>query len=146
VGIGFSREFLKPYTVLTLSQTPARIVIRLEGITDREGAQALVDQAVYLDKAEVLVDESNWHNVGDIIDCVVRIAPANNEPVTRDAELGTITDVLLLPGNDVWVVTTPEGREVLLPVIDDVIKSVDIANKVVTVHLIPGLLEPEDES
>ena len=45
-----------------------------------------------------------------------------------------------MPANDVWVVKTAQG-DVPLPVIDDVIKKVDIAKKQIEVFLIEGLME-----
>ena len=42
--------------------------------------------------------------------------------------------------NDVYVVKDELGKQVLLPAIKDVIKKVDISNKVITVHLLEGLL------
>ena len=42
--------------------------------------------------------------------------------------------------NDVYIVKTKAGKEVLLPVIPDCIRNVDIENKKITVFLMPGLL------
>jgi 16S rRNA processing protein RimM len=47
----------------------------------------------------------------------------------------------LTPGaNDVWVVTRPGGKQLLLPVIDEVVLDVNVAAKSVKVHLMEGLL------
>jgi 16S rRNA processing protein RimM len=56
-------------------------------------------------------------------------------------ELGTITEILSPGANDVWVVNRPKGKQVLLPVIDDVVLSVDVTNKIVKIHLMEGLLD-----
>lgn len=42
--------------------------------------------------------------------------------------------------NDVYVVKDELGKQVLLPAIKDVIKNVDIKNKLITVHLMEGLI------
>ncbi|MFC0214312.1 ribosome maturation factor RimM [Paenibacillus chartarius] len=55
-------------------------------------------------------------------------------------ELGTITEILTPGANDVWVVKPPKGKEVLLPVIDDVVLEVDVASKLVRVRLLEGLI------
>ena len=52
--------------------------------------------------------------------------------------LGTIKDVWIMPANDVWVLSMPEG-DIPLPVIDDVIRSVDIQKKQIVIRLIEGL-------
>jgi 16S rRNA processing protein RimM len=54
-------------------------------------------------------------------------------------ELGTITDVLQTGANDVYVVTTPQKEEILVPAIRDCIKHVDLENKEMLIHLLPGL-------
>lgn len=62
--------------------------------------------------------------------------------VTEDEqELGLISEILTPGANDVWVVSLPKGKQLLLPVIDDVILKVDIPNKIIRIHLMEGLLE-----
>ncbi|WNR46621.1 ribosome maturation factor RimM [Paenibacillus roseipurpureus] len=56
-------------------------------------------------------------------------------------ELGLVTEVLTPGANDVWVVGLPKGKQLLLPVIDDVILDVDVANKSIRIHLMEGLME-----
>ena len=56
-------------------------------------------------------------------------------------ELGLVSEVLTPGANDVWVVSLPKGKQLLLPVIDDVILNVDIANKTIRIHLMEGLME-----
>lgn len=55
--------------------------------------------------------------------------------------LGTLTDVLETGANNVYEVSAPNGKTVLIPVIDQCILSHDMDNKTVTVHLLPGLLD-----
>ena len=43
--------------------------------------------------------------------------------------------------NDVYVVKTLDNKEVLLPKIDECVKKLDIENKIVTVHIMKGLLD-----
>jgi 16S rRNA processing protein RimM len=57
--------------------------------------------------------------------------------------LGEVVEVIVTGANDVWVIDGPFG-EVLLPVIDDVIVSVDWDAATATVRLLPGLLAEED--
>jgi len=54
-------------------------------------------------------------------------------------ELGTVGEVLATGGNAVLVVNGPRG-EVLLPFIDDVIQSVDVAAGQIIVELMDGLM------
>ena len=61
-------------------------------------------------------------------------------PITDDGkEYGELKEVLQTGANDVYVVETIEGKEMLLPVIEECILDIDVDNKVVTAHIMPGL-------
>lgn len=53
--------------------------------------------------------------------------------------LGTIKEIMSPGANDVWVVNRKGQDDLLLPVIDDVIKKVDLENQKVTIELMEGL-------
>ena len=53
--------------------------------------------------------------------------------------LGTVDDILQTGANDVYVVRRPEGGELLLPAIQQVVKSVDLQAGIMTIELMPGL-------
>lgn len=59
----------------------------------------------------------------------------------KDESLGTLTDVLETGANDVYVVTKEGRKDLLIPVIKDCILDVDLEKGIMTVHLLPGLLE-----
>ncbi len=61
--------------------------------------------------------------------------------VTDEGEtLGELTEALETGANLVYVVRTPEGKEVLLPAIDEVVLKVDVPGGQMTVHLLDGLV------
>ncbi len=55
--------------------------------------------------------------------------------------LGTVSDVFSTGSNDVYEVKREGKKNLLLPVIDDVVKEVDLTNKKITVRLMEGLDE-----
>ncbi|WP_313132182.1 ribosome maturation factor RimM [Anaerocolumna sp.] len=55
-------------------------------------------------------------------------------------ELGELAEVLTTAANDVYVVKTKEGKEILIPSIKECILDVNVENKEIKVHLLPGLL------
>lgn len=62
--------------------------------------------------------------------------------VTDDGEaFGTMSDVIQTGANDVYVVTTPEGREVLFPAIPSCVLDVNLDTATMTVHVLDGLLD-----
>lgn len=56
-------------------------------------------------------------------------------------QLGVLTEVLTPGANDVYVVRTPSGKDVLLPAIRECILRVDPRQRRVDVHIMPGLLD-----
>ncbi len=61
--------------------------------------------------------------------------------VTDEGEtFGTLKDILATGANDVYVVSREDGTEALLPAIKDCVKEIDMEQKVITVHIMDGLL------
>lgn len=61
--------------------------------------------------------------------------------VTTDGEeIGKIIEILTPGANDVWVVKDKNGKEQLIPYIQDVVKKVDVQEKVVVIEPMEGLL------
>lgn len=56
-------------------------------------------------------------------------------------EIGKIKEVLSPGANDVWVIQRVKQKDVLIPYIEEVVKKVDIANGVVTIHMMEGLFD-----
>lgn len=59
---------------------------------------------------------------------------------------GTISDVIQTGANDVYVITTKQGEEVMIPAIKDCILEVSVEEQdgqagYVRIHLLPGLLD-----
>lgn len=131
VYVGYSREFVRPHRVQAFSTSPARTTIRLSGFPTPDLAASLIDQAVYVSTTNLAPSAQERYRIGDLEGALV---------VRKDGTtVGTIEDVWLLPANDVWVVRSTTGGTIPLPVIDDVILDVDMAARVITVHVLDGL-------
>lgn len=77
--------------------------------------------------------EENEYYIADLI---------GMEVVTDDGKkLGVLDDVLQTGANDVYVVKAKDGKEILLPVIDECILDVSLEENRVTAHVLPGLLD-----
>lgn len=59
---------------------------------------------------------------------------------TRNEYIGTITRILEMPANDVYIVCNGE-REYLIPAIKDVIKHIDKEKKIMFIEVLEGLLD-----
>ncbi len=60
--------------------------------------------------------------------------------LTDGRSLGMIEEVISTGANEVWEVRGEMG-EVLVPVIEDVVKAIDFDSRVATIEAIPGLLD-----
>lgn len=56
-------------------------------------------------------------------------------------ELGVVSEILSPGANDVWVVSKPKSKPVLIPVIDEVVLDVDVSAKLIKIHILEGLLD-----
>ena len=69
----------------------------------------------------------------------------NLDVLTDEKEkIGTLKEVLFLPANDVWVVSRPGKKDLLLPVIESVIINVDLEAGEIIVNVLEGLDPDED--
>jgi len=120
----------KILTVERVRKHKGRLIIAFKGFETREDADGLRSRTVWMTRDQIgPLGEDRWL-VQDLIGLTV---------LTDDGEtLGSLTDVMHQPANAVLVVATESG-DLLLPLIDDVVRDVDIEGGKVTVTLIPGL-------
>ncbi|BCB03331.1 ribosome maturation factor RimM [Bacillus sp. KH172YL63] len=77
------------------------------------------------------LDEGEYY-LHEIVGCKV--------VTTAGDALGVVKEVLSPGANDVWVVKGERGKEHLIPYIEDVVKTVDIDNQIITIEPMEGLL------
>ena len=108
------------------------VMLKLAGIDTVEEAEKYRNLYIKIlrDQEEELEEGSYY--VVDILGCKVN--------TDDNQELGKIVDVFQTGSNDVYVVKDEQGKQILLPAIKQVIKNVDIKNKIITVHLLEGLV------
>ena len=126
---GQAREFR--LTAMTrLNATTRRIT--LEGVADVNAAEALKGAIVMLAAEDVPAAKPGEFYYYEAIGCEVFL--------TDGSRIGTIEEIFSTGAHDIWVVRDGE-REVLVPVIEDVVKAMDFAARRVTIEPIPGLLD-----
>jgi len=57
----------------------------------------------------------------------------------QSQELGYLAEILSTPANDVYLIRHSDGTELLLPAIESVILKVDLNQREILVHLLPGI-------
>ncbi|MEN9223541.1 MAG: ribosome maturation factor RimM [Thermostichus sp. BF3_bins_97] len=106
-------------------------LVRLEGIPDRTAAEAWVGANVLVPASDRLPLEPDEYHYRDLIGLAV---------YHQGKLLGQIS-AILAAGQDVLEVTTPRGRQVLIPFVKAFVPSVDLEKGEVQVQPPPGLVE-----
>ena len=109
-------------------------VIKVEGVEDRNAAEALRNMEVYIDESELDELPEGEHYVRNLIGCTVR-------DIASGADIGTLTDVIQNTAQSVLEVETPDKKNVLIPAVDAFMRNIDEKERLIEVELIPGFLE-----
>ena len=109
------------------------LLVKFEGIDSVEEAEKLKNLQIKIDSEEVGELEENEFYFHQIIGCEVFDE--------NDKNLGEIIDILTPGANDVWVIKGENGKEILIPYIEDVVKKIDITNKKVNIEVMEGLID-----
>ena len=128
--------------------------------TGKEHKTLTVEQVKFF-KNMVILKFKGFDNINDVEmwrqkdllitrDQAVKLSPDENfivdliglTVVTDEGEtLGEMKDVLQTGANDVYIVKTSSGKEILLPAIKDCILKVDLEKGEMLVHVLDGLLD-----
>ena len=109
-------------------------VIKVEGVEDRNAAEALRGMEVYIDETELDELPEGEHYVRNLIGCTVR-------DIASDSDVGVLTDVIQNTAQSVLEVETAEGKSVLIPAVDAFMRNIDEEGRLIEVELIPGFLD-----
>lgn len=108
------------------------VILKFEGIDNINDIEKYKGKELWVPREEAQELDEDEYYIGDLIGMDVLL-----EDGTR---FGSLKDVMETGANDVYVVETEEGKEVLLPAIHDCIMDVDIEKNAMTIHLMKGLL------
>lgn len=107
--------------------------VRFKGWNDINQVEKYKGWSVKVDEAQLAELDEGEYYFHEIIGCRV---------VTREGqELGTVAEILTPGANHVWVVKRPKGKDILIPVIDEVIADVNVAAKLITIEPMEGLID-----
>jgi 16S rRNA processing protein RimM len=126
-----------PLTIASGRVQGGRLVLRFEGVEDRTGAERLRNTLLIVeaDPDELPEDPDEYYDHQLVGLSVVHV---------DGRELGTVSEMLHLPTQDLFAVKRPDGREVLIPFIEEFVPEVDLEERTVLVDPPPGLLELAD--
>ena len=102
-------------------------LMRFREYTVREDAQKLTGRLLTVARAEAAPLDEGEYYVFDIVGLTVYDE--------EDNELGTVENVLRTGSNDVYAVRSEDGREILIPALRKVVRTIDVLNGRMTVRL-----------
>jgi 16S rRNA processing protein RimM len=125
-----------PLTVAGSKWHSGELLVRFEGVSDRDAAAELRGTWLTVDSATIAppADPDEFRDA-DLVGLSVR---------TADGTLvGTVDDVLH-SGQDVLVIKSPDGREFMVPFVKPLVPDVDIQGGKLTINPPEGLLNLEE--
>jgi 16S rRNA processing protein RimM len=127
-----------PLTIETGRVHSGRLLLRFEGVSDRTGAEALRNTLLIaeIDPEELPEGEDEFYD-HQLIDLDV---------VTADGtEVGRITEISHLPTQDLFIVERPDGSEVMIPFVEEIVAEIDLEEQKAVITPPPGLIDDRAE-
>ena len=116
--------------LLSVRQQNRFVIAKLDQVDDINAAQPFKGKTVYIAREDAPLPSGGYF-LQDLLDA--KVVLEDGSPV------GVLTEILERPANNVYVVTDPDGREILIPVVPAFIIRADAENGIVTVRLLEGM-------
>ena len=126
-----TRRELKKLTLSSVKYQKNNLIVKFKEISDINEAEQYKNCVLLADREELGELPEGVHYIVDLIGLTV--------VDESGAEIGKIADVFNTGANDIYDVKRERKKNLLLPVIDDVVKNIDIEGGKVTVHIMEGL-------
>jgi 16S rRNA processing protein RimM len=110
------------------------IILKLVGVDNRDGAEALRGKNVYITEDDLLELPEEEFYIRDLIGMEVIDAESGER-------LGVLADVMTDRPQDIYVVKLNDGGQCLIPAVDEFIKGIDGEARQIRVTLIEGMIE-----
>lgn len=109
------------------------VILKFKGIDNINDIEMYKGKDLLVTREDAVPLEEGEYFIADLLDLDVYS--------DEDEKIGVLYDVMQTGANDVYVVKTEEGKEILLPAIDECILDIDLEEKRMTVHIMEGLLD-----
>lgn len=111
------------------------VIMKIDGIDTVEDAQKLIGKTLYMNRDDVELDEDVYF-IQDIIGLVVK-------DIDSGEVYGKISDVYQNGATDVYSIKKENGRELMFPYIDEVVKKIDIEAGEMLIKPLEGLFDED---
>ncbi|MFJ8443242.1 ribosome maturation factor RimM [Kitasatospora griseola] len=126
-----------PLTVESGKVHSGRLLLRFAGVKDRTAAEAL--------RGTFLIAEVDPEETPDDPDEYYDHQLIGLDVVLTDGTLiGELTEVVHLPYQDLLTVLRPDGTEVLIPFVEQIVPVIDLDEQRAVITPPPGLIDPAD--
>ena len=126
-------QVVKEVTVESYRTHKNNLLVKFVGIDSIEEAEKLKNLQIKIDSENIGELEENEYYFHEIIGC--EVFDENGK------SLGEISEILTPGANDVWVIKSQNGKEILIPYIEDVVKKIDVENKKIDIEVMEGLID-----
>nr|WP_202532631.1 ribosome maturation factor RimM [Streptomyces sp. SID3212] len=128
-----------PLTIATGRVHSGRLLLRFEGVSDRGGAEALRNILLIaeVDPEELPEDPEEFYD-HQLMDLDVVLADGT--------EIGRITEITHLPSQDLFIVERPDGSEVMIPFVEEIVTEIDLEEQRAVIDPPPGLIDELPET
>ncbi len=124
------------YVVAAVRPHGNRLLLRLEGVNDRDAADALRGSLFVIDSADLPpIDEPDTYYDHQLEGLLVR--------TTAGRDIGTVAEVLHTAAGELLAVNRAEAGELLVPFVSAIVTSVSLDSGIVEIDPPEGLLELE---
>ncbi|MEV8308991.1 ribosome maturation factor RimM [Streptomyces flavidovirens] len=123
-----------PLTVETGRVHSGRLLLRFAGVKDRTAAEALRNTLLIaeVDPAAIPEDPEEFYD-HQLMDLDVVLADGT--------EIGRITEITHLPSQDLFIVKRPDGSEVMIPFVEEIVTEIDLEEQRAVITPPPGLID-----
>ncbi len=129
-------ESVGPLTITAARDHNGILLLKFAEANSRNEIEKFRDTLL---KAEVDMSQENLHEDEFHVQQLIGLKVQTDEGV----HVGTLTDVLNLPGQDLLAVETENG-EILIPFVYEIVPEIDLENSLITIVPPPGLLNSAD--
>ena len=108
-------------------------ILKFKGIDNINDIEKYKGRSLYVTRDQAIPLEEDEYYIADLIGLDIYLE--NGE------KFGVLKDVMETGANDVYIVETEEGKEVLIPAIHECVLDIDVEENRMEIHLMDGLLD-----
>ncbi|WP_457569699.1 ribosome maturation factor RimM [Desulfurobacterium sp.] len=129
---GYRGTAKKSLTIESIKPHKNLFIAKFKEIENRDQAESSIKTELYIKKEEVVPLENGEFFFEDLIGCKVI--------TEEDKTVGKVKEIMEMPASHILVVEKEDGREALIPFIDEFVKEINVKEKQIKIKPIEGLI------